>query len=79
MPDEGGDLGVVHIGAREIYDAVMATNTAVQSLCEERDRTAETLKEHRERIKSLERWRYTLPVSAVLTLGTLVAKVAGLI
>jgi hypothetical protein len=79
VPEEGDDLGVVRIGAREIYDAVMETNARVQSLQEERDRTAETLKEHGNRLKSLERWRYTLPVSAVLTLGTMVAKISGLI
>ncbi|AUG87153.1 hypothetical protein HOS58_gp21 [Streptomyces phage Attoomi] len=69
---EREDLGGVTIGAREIYDAVVATREDVRSLTQTHESVAQTLTDHEDRLRGLERWKYALPVAAVTSAGTLI-------
>ncbi|WP_172384870.1 hypothetical protein [Streptomyces sp. MNP-20] len=70
------ELGGVTIGAREIYDAVVATRDDVRSLTQTHESVTQTLSDHEDRLRTVERWKYTLPLAVVTSAGT--AIVAGL-
>jgi len=59
-------LGPVEIGAREIYDAVMATRGAIDRLVERHDEVARDVADHESRIRGLESSRWPLPSMAML-------------
>ncbi|KOG22005.1 hypothetical protein [Streptomyces viridochromogenes] len=73
-PDgQDNDVGTVTIGAREIYDQLVAmreeVRTSTQSLATMTDRLAD----HEDRIRAVERWKYSVPtalVTAVLSAAT---------
>lgn len=65
MADRDEDLGVVTIGAREIYDQLVAMREDVRSSTQTLQTTAETLNDHESRIRTLERWKYSVPVALV--------------
>jgi hypothetical protein len=67
-------LGVT-IGAREIYDAVLGVREDVRSLKQDNASVNETLDDHESRIRSIERWKYGVPVA---TLSGLIATGAAL-
>jgi len=59
-------LGSVEIGAREIYDAVMHLQVAVERLGDHYDSTHREVIDHETRIRTLERGRWPLPSLAVV-------------
>ncbi|MEU7186441.1 hypothetical protein [Streptomyces sp. NPDC045369] len=73
--DDRNELGGVTIGAREIYDELVALRGDVRSLSQTHAAVAQTLDDHETRLRGLERWRYALPVAAVTSAGTLIAAV----
>lgn len=73
-------LGVVSIGAREIYDEVVGLREDMRSVAEKGEELRADIDDHETRIRDLERWRYALPVAAVtgvVAAGVTVAKVTG--
>ncbi|MER5304594.1 hypothetical protein ABT039_34720 [Streptomyces lasiicapitis] len=73
-------LGVVSIGAREIYDEVVGLREDMRSVAEKGEELREDVADHETRIRDLERWKYALPVAAVsgvVAAGVTVAKVTG--
>lgn len=66
------ELGVVQVGAREIYDTLLAVREDVRSLAQTRESVDKQLTEHTDRITKLEgtlaRIKYGLPASAVTAL-----------
>ncbi|MGW1277580.1 hypothetical protein ACWD4V_11580 [Streptomyces tsukubensis] len=82
---EDDPLGVVSIGAREIYDEVLGLRGDVQALGQQGESVEETLEDHETRIRGLEseRGKFVLPaalitaVATVVAAGLAVAKVAG--
>lgn len=66
-------LGPIEIGAREIFDvvvatrdAVTATRSAIDRLADRYDDTARDVADHEARLRGLERSRWPLPSLAVL-------------
>ncbi|MFI7357160.1 MULTISPECIES: hypothetical protein [Streptomyces] len=73
-------LGVVEIGAREIYDEVVGLREDMRSVAEKGEELRADVDDHETRIRDLERWRYALPVAAVsgvVAAGVTVAKATG--
>ncbi|WP_411140097.1 hypothetical protein [Streptomyces sp. x-80] len=70
------ELGAVMIGAREIYDELVALRGDVRSLTQTHEAVSQTLADHESRLRGLERWRYALPLAAITSLGTLIAALA---
>lgn len=73
-------LGVVSIGAREIYDEVVGLREDMRSVAEKGEELRADIDDHETRIRDLEKWRYALPVAAVtgvVAAGVTVAKVTG--
>lgn len=78
MTDRGpGDLGTVTVGAREIYDQLIAMREDVRATGQSLQGVAETLADHETRIRAVERWKYSVPtalvtavVSAAVTITT---------
>ncbi|MFE5616283.1 hypothetical protein [Streptomyces sp. NPDC056524] len=66
------NLGGVTIGAREIYDELVAMRGDVRSLTQTRESVDKALENHGERLTALERWKYGLPATAVTAVGALV-------
>lgn len=64
------DLGPVVITAREIYDQIRAVSSKVDTILAA-DRTGD----HEARLRRLEQWRYALPASMVLAVGSTVTAV----
>lgn len=75
------DLGSVTIGAREIYDELVAMRDDVRSSSQHLATVADTLSDHEDRLRGLERWKYSVPaalVTAVLSAAvTLFTKLGG--
>lgn len=72
-----GRLGPVEIGAREIYDAVMATQAAVSGLAEQMRDATRHVADHEYRLRDVERARWPLPaLSIVVALAALAASLA---
>lgn len=72
------DLGTVTIGAREIYDELVATRADVRSSSDRLATVATTLTDHEDRLRSLERRTYALPaalVAAFLSAATTITTV----
>ncbi len=59
-------LGPVTIGAREIYDQVVAVRGVVDRLVDQHQDQERTATDHEARIRSLERGRWPLPTVSVL-------------
>lgn len=71
------DLGTVTVGAREIYDELVAMREDVRTTAQSLATVADTLADHEDRIRSVERWKYSIPtalmtavVSAVVAITT---------
>ncbi|WP_282203674.1 hypothetical protein [Kitasatospora fiedleri] len=71
MPDTNEPLGVV-IGPREIYDQLVGVREDVRSLAQSSDAVDQTLKDHEDRVRQLEVWRYGV-VASGLAGGTALA------
>jgi hypothetical protein len=72
MADEPEGLGVV-ISAREIYDEIVGMREDVRSLSQTSHSTDETLDDHENRLRSIERWKYALPLTALAAVGSAAA------
>jgi hypothetical protein len=59
-------LGPVIIGAREIYDRVVAVGAVVDRVSAQLVDIAQDLRDHETRIRSLEKARWPMPALAVL-------------
>jgi hypothetical protein len=61
---EQDPLGVT-ISAREIYDQIVGLRDDVRSLVQSNQEVSKTLDDHEDRIRSVERWKYSVPVAAL--------------
>lgn len=66
------DLGPVVITAREIYDQITGLSAKVDSIL-----ATNRTDDHEARLRRLEQWRYALPTSMVLAIGSTIAAVAS--
>lgn len=55
----------ITITLREIYDQVVATREEVQTLTQTRDAHSEKLADFETRLRTLERWKYSIPVALI--------------
>jgi hypothetical protein len=62
-------LGVT-ISAREIYDEIVGMREDVRSLTQTSKTVGEQLTDHEKRIRSVERWKYALPVVTLTGIST---------
>jgi hypothetical protein len=70
----------VTISAREIYDQIVGLRDDVRSLVQSNAEVGKQLDDHENRLRSVERWKYTVPVAtigAVLSAGVTIAKAIG--
>lgn len=68
---QNNSLGVV-IGAREIYDQLVGLRADVQGLTQANVGTADTLEDHEDRLRNVERWKYAIApaaISAIVSAG----------
>jgi hypothetical protein len=65
------DPSVVTITLRDVYDAVQETRTLVTSLGEK----VKPIEDHENRLRSLERWKYSIPASLVVSAGAVVVTI----
>lgn len=72
----------VTITSREIYDQIVGLRDDVRSLTQHNETTHATLSDHEERIRGIERWKYSIPAALVSSVGAAavaVAKSSGLL
>jgi hypothetical protein len=77
---DGQDLGHVTIGAREIYDELVAMREEVRASAQSLQGVDITLADHETRIRTVERWKYSVPtalVTAVISAGVTIATKLG--
>lgn len=65
MADPDNDLGTVTIGAREIYDQLVSLTDEVRASTLNHAAVDTKLADHEERIRSVERWKYSVPAAVV--------------
>ncbi|MFJ4794010.1 hypothetical protein [Kitasatospora purpeofusca] len=75
-PETPPDPLAVTIGAREVYDAVLDVQRDVRALAQAGESVREELDDHENRLRDLERWKYTLPIAAVSGVVAATATVA---
>jgi hypothetical protein len=76
---EQDPLGVT-ISAREIYDQIVGLRDDVRSLVQSNAEVGKTLDDHENRLRSVERWKYTVPTAAlgaIVSAGITIAKALG--
>jgi hypothetical protein len=71
---ERDPLGVT-IGAREIYDELVGMREDVRGLALHSEATRATLADHEDRLRTIERWKYAVPLTAFLGVGSLITAV----
>jgi hypothetical protein len=72
----------VTITSREIYDQIVGLREEVRSLTQHNETTHKTLADHEERLRGIERWKYSIPAALASSVGAAavaVAKSAGLL
>lgn len=77
---DGEDLGTVTIGAREIYDQLVSLRDEVRASTLNHAAVDTKLADHESRIRSVERWKYSVPtalVTAVISAGVTIATKLG--
>jgi hypothetical protein len=75
---EHDPLGVT-ISAREIYDQIVGLRDDVRSLVQSNQEVSHKLDDHETRLRSIERWKYGIPIAAVGAVGSAgVAIVSGI-
>ncbi len=82
MSEERRDPWGVTISGRDIYDQIVGLRDDVRSLLQSNESVNETLDDHEERLRAVERWKYSVPIGAIAGLGgaaVAVAKATGLI
>ncbi|MEV0823858.1 hypothetical protein [Nonomuraea rubra] len=68
----GDDSNGVVITLKEVYDEMRALVSEVRMLTQELKESRKTDDDHEKRIRALEQWRYALPASLVLAVGSAV-------
>jgi hypothetical protein len=63
----------VTITFRDMYDEIVGMRADVQSLTQTRESTADTLDDHESRLRSIERWKYGIPVTTICAVASTVA------
>lgn len=58
----------VRVGTKDIYDAIIGAVVRLDAIADSVNGVNETLRDHETRIRSLERWKYGLPIGAVAAL-----------
>jgi hypothetical protein len=69
-------LGIVTISAREIYDEIVGMRDDLRSLAQSRNDDTKTLDDHESRLRSVERWKYGIPVTAVASVVAVIEALA---
>jgi hypothetical protein len=69
-------LGTVTISAREIYDEIVGMRDDLRSLAQSRNDDTKTLDDHETRLRSVERWKYGIPVTAVASVVAVIEALA---
>lgn len=64
----------VHISAREIYDEIVGMRADLRSLAHASDTATIRQDDHEQRLRDLERWKYALPIAAVMSGGAMAAE-----
>lgn len=76
MPESnGGDLGGVTIGAREIYDLVNEVRGDVRSLTEGRTASDAEMADMKTRLATVERWIWSAPAALLTGVASVVTVV----
>ncbi|OKI24408.1 hypothetical protein [Streptomyces sp. CB03911] len=73
MTDQPDSLGV-HISPREIYDQIVGMREDVRGLTQTSESVRAELADHEDRLRQIERWRYAVPATVVMGLGSAVAE-----
>ncbi|MFB7643893.1 hypothetical protein ACFC0S_03145 [Streptomyces sp. NPDC056084] len=73
---ERDPLGVT-IGAREIYDQLVGMREDVRNLTQAQEGVSRTLADQEDRLRALERWKYAIPPTVVMAVGSLVSALLG--
>lgn len=73
--NEDRDPLAIQIGAREIYDQLVGLRDDVRSLIQDREAVNNTLGDHEERLRVIERWKYSVPVAALASIVSAVAAI----
>lgn len=76
MTENQDPLGVT-ISAREIYDQIVGLRDDVRSLTQSNESTHRTLEDHEDRLRTIERWKYSVPaavITALVSAGVAVSK-----
>lgn len=63
----------VMITLREVYDEIVGMRSDVQSLTQSRATTDDKLEDHESRLRSVERWKYGIPVTTICAVGSTIA------
>lgn len=75
MSDSNDSLGVT-ISAREIYDQIVGLRDDVRSLTQSNEHVDRELSDHEDRLRAIERWKYSVPTAAVTAVVSAVVAVA---
>lgn len=73
MTDSG--MGVT-ISAREIYDEIVGMRDDVRSLIQANESLVRTQEDHEQRLRGIERWKYSVPVAALAAVSSAVVTLA---
>jgi len=79
MAEPNDSLGVT-ISAREIYDQIVGLRDDVRSLVQSNAEVSKELDDHETRLRSVERWKYAVPATLIVSLasaGTTIIKAIG--
>lgn len=71
------ELGVISISAREIYDQIVGLRSDVRSLTESNIGVAKVQEDHEERLRVIERWKYSVPAAAITAVVSAVVTLTG--
>jgi hypothetical protein len=74
MADDDDSL-IVHISAREIYDQLVGVREDVRGLVARDEATARVIADHETRLRSVERWKYGIPLATVSAIAAIAASV----
>lgn len=61
--------GSVRIGMREIYDVLIGMREDVQRIGQASEALQQDVADHESRIRSLERWKYSIPIGVLAGLA----------
>lgn len=74
MTDDNGN--VVRVTLRDVYSLVSEVRDEVRDLKKQDVNDGRQLKDHEQRLRQVEKWKYALPPTFLLAVASLVAAVA---